>query len=145
MDWIRVEVLEHDSSSESFLIKLLDFATEEWVHDDGQFCQLPDQVAHVPAQAVELQLPLAAVTAGQEGSAAGTAGQDDSSDEDTLQALMSECILNADSDNNQLLLRVRCVSDTAVFGHLLDSKMRPIYQSLEKEKVIKMLWWNVYT
>ena len=79
MDWVRVEILEHDSSKDSFLIKLLDFGTEEWVHDDGQFCQLPDEVATVPSQAVELQLPLAAVTA----------GQDDSSDEDTLQALLS--------------------------------------------------------
>ena len=68
MDWVRVEILEHDSSKDSFLIKLLDFGTEEWVHDDGQFCQLPDEVATVPSQAVELQLPLAAVTAGQDDS-----------------------------------------------------------------------------
>lgn len=130
MDWVRVEILEHDSSKDAFLVKLLDFGTEEWVHDDGQFCQLPEGVAHVPAQAVELQLPLAALTA---------AGQDDSREEDTLQALMSECILNADSDNKHLLLRLRCVSETAVFGHLLSSDMKPIYQGLEKEQIIKLL------
>ena len=129
MDWVRVEILETDSHNDSLLIKLLDFGTEEWVSDDGHFRQLPDADAHVPAQAVELQLPLAAVTA--EG------GLDNSIDEDTLQALVSECILNV--DNTKLVLRVRYASEYAVFGHLLDSTMTPIYKSLEKEKVVNLL------